>query len=59
MPAICVKGVRDGMVSHRHTNGNDIYLPAASTSAMSLKYTFEFLRFSESKNKASATQSKM
>ena len=24
------------MVSHRHTNGNGIYLPAASTSAMSL-----------------------
>ena len=23
------------MVSHRHTNGNGIYLPAASTSAMS------------------------
>ena len=25
----------DGMVSHPHTNGNGIYLPAASTSAMS------------------------
>ncbi len=27
--------MRDGVVSHRHTNGNGIYLPAASTSAMS------------------------
>ena len=28
------KGVRDDMVSHRHTNENGIYLPVASTSAM-------------------------
>ena len=30
------KSVRDGMVCHRHTYGNGIYLPAAPTSAMSL-----------------------
>ena len=29
------KGVREGMDSLRHTNGNGIYLPVASTSAMS------------------------
>jgi len=28
------KGVREGMDSLRHTNGNGIYLPVASTSAM-------------------------
>ena len=27
--------MRDDVVSHRHTNGNGIYLPVASTSAMS------------------------
>jgi len=38
-------------------NGTVIYLPAAPTSAMSLTYAFEFPRFKEAKNKASATHS--
>ena len=36
-----LKGVRDGVVSHRHTNGNGIYLPAASTSAKLLTAILE------------------